>query len=52
MKTEKKTFKETFVDAKMKRNWIISHLPNLSYEQIDLLFSMVNRWLKEEEASR
>ena len=52
MKTEKKLFKENFVDAKMKRNWITSKLPKLTYEQVDLLYSMVTRWLKEEEASR
>ncbi|MHA1905876.1 MAG: hypothetical protein ACW98Y_01160 [Candidatus Thorarchaeota archaeon] len=52
MKTAKKSFKESFVDAKMKRNWITSQIPKLTYEQIDLLCSMISRWMKEEEASR
>jgi hypothetical protein len=51
MKSEKRKFKEEFLDAKMKRNWITSHLPKLTYEQIDLLYNMINRWLKEEEVS-
>ncbi|MFW9907396.1 MAG: hypothetical protein ACFFEF_02370 [Candidatus Thorarchaeota archaeon] len=49
---KKKSFKEDFVDAKMKRSWIVSMLPKLTYEQIDLLSSMISRWIKEEEASR
>ncbi|MFW9849162.1 MAG: hypothetical protein ACFFF4_08475 [Candidatus Thorarchaeota archaeon] len=51
MKAEKRSFKESFVDAKMKRNWIKSQLNKLTYEQVDLLYNMVIRWLKEEEAS-
>ncbi len=38
------------MDAKMKRNWITSQLPKLTYEQLDLLSSMIRRWSKEVEA--
>ncbi|MDF1541146.1 MAG: hypothetical protein P1Q69_19770 [Candidatus Thorarchaeota archaeon] len=50
MSIREKSFKEGFVDAKMKRNWIASQLPKLTYEQIDLLSGMIRRWLKEVEA--
>jgi hypothetical protein len=33
----------------MKRSYISSKIPKLTYEQVDLLYSMVRRWLKEEE---
>ena len=50
MSTKEKSFKEGFIDAKMKRNWIAAQLPKLTYEQIDLLANMIRRWLKEVEA--
>jgi hypothetical protein len=40
-----------YLNAKMMRNWIISKLPNLTYEQIKLLYGMIRRWSKEEEVS-
>ncbi len=44
-----KALKDEYLDAKLKRSYISSKLPKLTYEQIDLLHSMVRRWLKEEE---
>ena len=47
-----KVIKDEFLDAKMKRSYISAKLPKLTYEQINLLHSMVRRWLKEEETVR
>ncbi len=46
-----KSIKDDYLDAKMKRSYISSKLPKLTYEQVDLLHNMVKRWLKEEETS-
>ncbi len=43
--------RERFVSNKIKRNMIVSKLPLLSDEQIDLLYGMVKRWTEEEEVS-
>jgi hypothetical protein len=42
---------EEYLNVKMMRNWIISKLPNLTYEQVGLLYGMIRRWTKEEEVS-
>ncbi len=46
-----KELRAKFVSHKMKRNLIVSKLPMLSDEQIELLYGMVKRWTEEEEVS-
>lgn len=40
-----------YISAKMMRNLIMSRLPQLTLEQVKLLYDMVKRWTKEEEVS-
>jgi hypothetical protein len=51
MNLREKKLGEDFLNSKMMRNWIISRLPNLTYEQVELLYGMIKRWTKEEEVS-
>jgi hypothetical protein len=43
--------REKYVTNKIKRNMIMSKLPLLSDEQVDLLYGMVKRWTEEEEVT-
>ena len=42
---------EGYLNSKMMRNWIVSKLSDLTYEQVELLYGMIRRWTKEKEAS-
>jgi len=44
-----KNLREEYVNAKMKKNWITGSLNKLTHEQVDLLYGMMKRWLKETE---
>jgi hypothetical protein len=51
LQQREKKIGEEYLNSKMMRNWIVSRLPNFTYEQVELLYGMIKRWTKEEEVS-
>lgn len=44
-----KNLRDEYVNAKMKKKWIMGSLNKLTHEQVDLLYGMIKRWMKETE---